>query len=131
MFKLIEHTEALRHQNRRSGEMVFEKGHDSDGLIYVVLEGEVCEMRKIQGTPTAVRTYSEGAFFGDIEVMSDAPVRLKNLMVKSTSARLAIMEKHYAVKLGSLYPEFFLILLKSSIDSLHGAETELLRRQNT
>jgi CRP-like cAMP-binding protein len=128
MFKLIEHTEALRHQNRRSGELVYERGQDCDGLIYVVLEGEICEMRKTQGNPTAARTLLPGALFGDIEVMSDAPLRLKSYVVKSVSARLAIMEKHYAVKLGSLHPEFFLILLKNSIDELHAAEVELLKK---
>lgn len=128
MFSLLDHVGGLSHQSKRAGDTVFSRGDEGAGSICVVLEGEVTEMRQSRGDLVAVKTLMAGDFFGDIEAMADAPSRLRTYQVQSPTARVAFMEKSYAIKVGSLYPEFFLILLKNSVDELHAAEQELLKR---
>lgn len=127
MFNLLEHTGGLSQQSRKSGDVVFSRGEETGGLLGIVLEGEVAETRKSDGAQTTLKLLPAGRIFGEIEVMAEAPKRLRTFVVKSPTARIAFMDKERAIKLGSLYPEFFLILLKRSIDELHEAEQELLK----
>lgn len=127
MFNVLEHTGGLSQQSRKLGDVIFSRGDETNGLLGIVLEGEVAETRKSDGAETTLKLLPAGRIFGEIEVMAEAPKRLRTFVVKSPTARIAFMDKERAIKLGSLYPEFFLILLKRCIDELHGAETELLK----
>lgn len=131
MFKLIDHIGASRQATRRAREAIYSRGDATDGYIYCVIEGEVSEVPNKTGSLEPMKTLPAHSFFGDIEVMSGAARRLKSYVAKSGSVRIALIEKSYAVKVGSIYPEFFLILLKSSIDALQSAESEWFKRQST
>ena len=131
MFDLLNQAKALPHRHVRIGDIIYSRGDSTDGNIYIVLEGEISEYRKIRGEIRAVRNIYAGQFIGDIEVMASHSNRLKSYLVKSSFARLAILEKQMVTKLGAMFPEFFLILLKSSIDNLQYAEFELVNRKIT
>lgn len=127
MFSILEHTGGLSQQSRKLGDVVFSRGEDTSGLIGIVLEGEIAETRTVDGAEVVLKMLPAGRLLGEIEIMAEAPKRLRTFVVKSPTARIAFMDKERATKLGSLYPEFFLMLLKRSIDELHEAEQELIR----
>ena len=131
MFDLLNQAKALPHRHVRIGDTIYSRGDVSDGNIYIILEGEISEFRNIRGEVRAIKNIYAGQFVGDLEIMAGYPSRLKSYLVKSSFARLAILEKQMAIKLGALFPEFFLILLKSSIDNLQYAEFELINRNIT
>ena len=126
MFDLLVQAEAMPHRHLRAGQTVYAQGQASDGNIFVVIEGAVTELFGEGGKTTSVREYGPGSFFGDVEVLSGSPERLRTLKITSNSVTLALMNQHNSRVLGGLYPEFFLSLLKSAIDNLNSAEKMFL-----
>jgi len=127
-FDLLLQAEAMPHRHLRSGDYVYRAGKECDGHIFVVVEGVVVEVDGKEG----FRWGSEieaGGFFGDVEVMAGANVRVQSFKVKTNSATLAIMDKRALNLVGGLHPQFFLQLLRSSIDNLNRAETLLLGKK--
>jgi CRP-like cAMP-binding protein len=126
MFDIIAQAETLPHRHLRAGDYIYRVGKPCDGNIFVVVEGTVIEVDDTE-TFRYGTEIDAGGIFGDIEVMSGCENRLQTFKVKSLSLTLAIMDKRAVQLLGGLYPEFFLKLLKSSIDNLHQAEQILLQ----
>lgn len=129
MFDLLIQADAMPHRHLRQGDSVYKEGQDSDGYIFVVIDGTVTEFVGAGQWMGSVREYGPGAFFGDIEVLSGSDKRLRTMKVTSTSLVLAIMNQHNSRVLGGLYPEFFLNLLRSSIDCLIASENALIERK--
>lgn len=125
MFDLIHQGKAMPQRHLRAGDYVYRAGKPVDGNMYIVLEGEVVQVDNKEGFMPGTEL-GAGAFFGDIELMSESEIRLQTFKVKSMSVTLAIMDKK-AVKLtGGLHPQFFLSLLRSAIDNLNNAERFLI-----
>lgn len=125
MFDLIQQGKALPQRHLRAGDFVYRAGKPVDGNLYIVLEGVVAALDNQEGFILGSEL-EPGAFFGDVEIMSESEIRLQTYKVKSMSATLAIMDKR-AVKLtGELHPQFFLNLLRSAIDNLNRAEQYLI-----
>lgn len=116
----------MPHRHLRQGDIVYKEGQSCDGNIFIVIDGTVTEFVGVAPKMSSVKEFTPGAFFGDIEVLSGSDVRLRTMKVTSTSLALAIMDQHNSRVLGGLYPEFFLHLLRSSIDNLNTAEKSLL-----
>lgn len=129
MFDILVQADAMPHRHLRQGDTVYKEGQNCDGNIFIVIEGTVTELVGAGAQLSSVKEFTVGAFFGDIEVLSGSAVRLRTMKVTSTSLVLAIMDPHNSRVLGGLYPEFFLHLLRSSIDSLNLAEKTLLERR--
>ncbi len=129
MFDLLVQADAMPHRHLRQGDTVYKEGQDCDGNIFIVIDGTVTELVGQGPKVNSVKEFTAGAFFGDIEVLSGSAVRLRTMKVTSTSLALAIMDPHNSRVLGGLYPEFFLHLLRSSIDNLNHAEKSLLERR--
>ena len=128
MFDLLLQADAMPHRHLRQGHSVYKENQECDGNIFIVMDGEVTEYVGTGPKMATVREYTAGMYFGDIEVISGSPIRLRTLKVTTGSAALAIMNQHNMRVLGGLYPEFFLSLLRSSIDQLNGAERALIDR---
>ena len=126
MFDLLVQADAMPHRHLRQGDVVYKEGQSCDGNIFIVIEGTVTELVGTGTKLSSVKEFTAGAFFGDIEVLSGSAERLRTMKVASTSLVLAIMDQHNSRVLGGLYPEFFLHLLRSSIDNLNIAEKSLL-----
>ena len=126
MFDLLVQADAMPHRHLRQGDVVYKEGQSCDGNIFIVIDGTVTEFVGAAPKMRNVKEFTAGAFFGDIEVLSGSPERLRTMKVASTSLVLAIMDSHNSRVLGGLYPEFFLHLLRSSIDNLNTAEKSLL-----
>jgi CRP-like cAMP-binding protein len=127
-FDILLQAEAMPHRHLRSGDFVYRAGSENDGHIFVVVEGVVAEVdgKEKFRSGTDIKA---GGFFGDVEVMSGAAARLQSFKVKTNSATLAIMDKRALNLIGGLHPQFFLQLLRSSIDHLNRAETLLLGKR--
>lgn len=119
----------MPHRHLRQGDTVYKEGHSCDGNIFIVIDGTVSEFAGQGQKLHSVKEFTAGSFFGDIEVFARSDVRLRTMKVTSTSLALAIMDQHNSRVLGGLYPEFFLHLLRSSIDNLNLAEKSLLERR--
>lgn len=119
----------MPHRHLRQGDTVYKEGHSCDGNIFIVIDGKVTELVGAGPKVISVKEFTAGSFFGDIEVLSGSDFRLRTMKVSSTSLVLAIMDQHNTRVLGGLYPEFFLQLLRSSIDNLNQAEKSLLEKK--
>lgn len=128
-FNLLSEARNLPKRHLRQGSYLYRTGDKCDNNIYIVVEGTLVEVDHKEafkfGTDTAA-----GGLVGDIEVMAGATERLQTWKAKSADVTLAIMEKRAADLIGSLHPEFFLTLLRSSIDNLNTAERDLIQGQN-
>jgi CRP-like cAMP-binding protein len=127
-FDLLKEARTLPVRHVRQGGYLYRSGDLCNGNIYIVVEGTMVQVDRqeafIFGTETG-----PGGVIGDIEVMSGAPERLQSWKAKSLDVKLAILEKRAADLMGSLHPEFFLLLLKSAIDHLNAAERKLIEKQ--
>ncbi|MFO1471864.1 MAG: cyclic nucleotide-binding domain-containing protein [Turneriella sp.] len=129
MFDLLVQADAMPHRHLRQGDAVYKEGQACDGNIFIIIDGTVTEIAGSGQKQRSVKEFTVGAFFGDIEVLSGADMRLRTMKVTSTSLVLAIMDQHNSRVLGGLYPEFFLHLLRSAIDNLNVAEKSLLEQR--
>ena len=125
MFDLAHHAKTFPQRHLRSGDFVYRAGKVTDGNLFVVLEGTVVELDDQEAFKPGTEIEA-GGFFGDVEVMSGSENRLQTFKVKSMSATLAIMDKKSINLTGGLHPQFFLNLLRSSIDNLNRAEQHLI-----
>ncbi len=124
-FDLLREARKLPHRHLRQGSYLYRAGDKCDNNIYIVFEGTMVQVDHKEGFKFGTDT-GAGGLIGDIEVMAGATERLQTWKAKSTDVTLAIMDKRAADLVGSLHPEFFLMLLKSSIDNLNAAERELV-----
>ncbi len=129
MFDLLVQAEAMPHRHLRQGDIIYKEGQQCDGNIFIVIDGIVTELVGQGLNLNTVKEFTAGSFFGDIEVLSGSDLRLRTMKVTSVSLVLAILDQHNSRVLGGLYPEFFLHLLRSSIDNLNLAEKNLLEYQ--
>lgn len=126
LFDILVQADAMPHRHLRQGDTVYKEGQACDGNIFIVIDGTVTELVGSGAKLSSVKEFTPGSFFGDIEVLSGSPQRLRTMKVTSTSLVLAIMDQHNSRVLGGLYPEFFLHLLRSAIDHLNAAEKSML-----
>ncbi len=127
-FSLLTEARNLPKRHLRQGSFLYRSGDKCDNNIYIVVEGTLVQIDHNEGFKFGTDT-GAGGLVGDIEVMSGANERLQTWKAKSADVTLAIMDKRAADLVGSLHPEFFLTLLKSSIDNLNAAERELVEKQ--
>ena len=127
-FNLLTEARDLPKRHLRQGSFLYRSGDKCDNNIYIVVEGTLVQIDHNEGFKFGTET-GAGGLVGDIEVMSGANERLQTWKAKSVDVTLAIMDKRAADLVGSLHPEFFLMLLKSSIDNLNAAERELVEKQ--
>jgi hypothetical protein len=125
MFDLVHYAKTLPQRHLRGGDFIYRSGKPTDGNLFIVLEGTVVELDEQEGFKFGTEI-EVGGFFGDVEIMSGSENRLQTFKVKSMSATLAIMDKRAINATGGLHPQFFLSLLRSSIDNLNSAEQSLL-----
>ncbi len=125
MFDLAHYAKTLPQRHLRSGDYVYRAGKPTDGNLFVVLEGTIVELDDKEAFKFGT-DIEPGGFFGDVEAMSGSEIRLQTFKVKSVSATLAIMDKKTINLTGGLHPQFFLNLLRSSIDNLNRAEQHLI-----
>jgi len=127
-FNLLTEARNLPKRHLRQGSYLYRSGDKCDNNIYIVVEGTMVQLDHKEAFKFGTDT-SAGGLVGDIEVMAGAAERLQTWKAKSADVTLAIMDKRAADLVGSLHPEFFLTLLKSSIDNLNAAERELIHGQ--
>ncbi len=125
MFDLLQQAKAMPQRHLRAGDYIYRAGKPFDGNLYIVLDGEVVRIDNQEGFIPGSEL-GAGAFFGDIELMSESEIRLQTFKVKSMSATLAIMDKKAVKLIGGMHPQFFLSLLRSAIDNLNNAERFLI-----
>lgn len=124
-FDLLKEIASLPKRNLRQGSFLYRTGDKCDNNIYVVVEGTLVEVDQHEAFRFGTDT-QRGAIIGDIEVMAGAQERLQTWKAKSEQATLAIMDRRAADLIGGMHPEFFLALLRSSIDNLNSAEKNLV-----
>jgi CRP-like cAMP-binding protein len=129
-FDLLKEAKNLPRRHLREGSYLYRIGDPNDQHMFVVLSGTLIEVDKneafIKGNEV-----TPGGLVGDIETMSKAPIRLQSYKCLTKEAVLAIVEKREADLMGSLHPEFFLLLLKSAIDKLNAAECLLSKDKDS
>lgn len=128
-FNLISEARTLPRRHLRQGSYLYRAGDKCDNNIYIVVEGTMIQIDRNEAFKPDTEI-TAGGLIGDIEVMAGAGERLQSWKAQSTEVILGIMDRRAADMLGSLHPEFFLILLKSSIDKLAAAERELVKGQH-
>lgn len=128
MFSLTSHSKSMGVRIGRKGDVIFSKGDPSDGLMFVVLEGEIEEFEESDGLKMVTQKISPGGFFGELEPITGYSRRIGSYQVSSGSVRLGTMDQTAIVKIGAMSPELFLLLLKSSIDQLETAEQRIRDR---
>lgn len=126
-FDLRKEAHDLPKKHLRQGSYLYRFGDPCDKNIYVVVEGTMVQVDQTEAFCPGSEA-GPGAIIGDIEVMSDCPQRLESWKAKSVDVRLAYLDKRAATLMGSMYPEFFLLLLKRSIDNLNIAERKLVEK---
>lgn len=126
-FDLLREAKSLPARHLRQGSYLYRVGDPCDGNIYVLFEGELVEVDQNE-TFKPNGSAKIGELVGDIEVMSHCPRRLQSWKARSERVALAVIDRRAVESLGSLHPEFFIILLKSAIDNLTRAERELIER---
>ncbi|MCB1191075.1 MAG: cyclic nucleotide-binding domain-containing protein [Leptospiraceae bacterium] len=115
----------------RNGEIVFEQGEYSNGIMYFVFEGELSVLKTKQGKKKAeeIGVLEPGAFFGEMALIKSTP-RMATIMVKSPKAKLGVIDKNSFIKLSKTSPGFLFILLKSVIERLYASEERLEELRN-
>ncbi|GAB4422029.1 MAG: hypothetical protein OHK0011_00390 [Turneriella sp.] len=129
-FSLLTEAHNLPKRHLRQGSYLYRAGDPCDNNIYIVVEGTMVQVDVNEAYKFGT-DMGAGGLIGDIEVMAEAKERLQTWKAKSTNVTLAIMDKRAADITGSMHPEFFLTLLKSSIDNLNAAERELIQLQGS
>lgn len=126
-FDLLSEARKLPKRYLRQGGYLYRRGDKCDNNIYIIVDGTIARIDE-NGTFRLGTDAGPGALVGDVEVMAGATERLQTWKAKSPDVTLAIMDKRAADFVGGTHPEFFLLLLKSSIDNLHTAERELIEK---
>lgn len=128
-FSILQAAANLPKRQLRQGSVLYRAGDKCDNSIYLVVEGTLILLDGNEGFRPG-REVEKGGLVGDIEVMSGAPERLQSYKAKSEQVTLAVLDKRAADLIGSMHPEFFLVLLRSAINQLDTAERELIAKDS-
>lgn len=102
---------ALETRDYEIGELIVEEGQSGDQM-YLVAEGEVEVIVTIGGVPTAVAILTEGDFFGEASLLSNAP---RNATVRSlTATNCLLLSRAHLNKLVVEHPS-----VMASIESIY------------
>jgi CRP-like cAMP-binding protein len=111
--KLIE---SVKRVELAAGEILFRQGDDADAL-YVVADGEVCVLvSKDEGPSLEVARLGDGAFFGEISIVTSQP---RNATIQATTeTQLLAIDRHTVSDLVEDSPQVLTILLRFLRDRL-------------
>jgi CRP-like cAMP-binding protein len=91
------------------GQVLFRQGDPGDAL-YVIAEGEVVVLAKVDGVDREVGRLGDGAFFGEIALLTSQP---RGATIRaSSSARLLALRRDDLARLLERSPEIVKILLR-------------------
>lgn len=116
----------MGHHRARQNDIVYKRGQESDGLIYVIMEGEIEEIRIFPKGIVPVRTLAAGEHFGELEVLTDMQIRMQSFIAKSSYVKFGTLDKVMIKRLGGMFPDLYLHFLQSCVQKLHQAESELI-----
>lgn len=108
----------------RQGEFIFQEGDVSNGKMYFIFEGELSVLKKRPTGLEEIGTLAAGSFFGEIALIKAKP-RMASVKVKSTVAKLGVIDKESFLRLSKNSPGFLFVLLKSVIERLTYAEERI------
>lgn len=130
MFKFDRIIGNMGHHRARQGDLIYKRGSDSDGLIYVIMEGEIEEIRIYPKGTVGLQELTVGDHFGELEVFTDLQIRLQSFIVKSSYVKFGTLDKVIIKRLGGIFPDLYFHFLQSVVQKLHKSESELIKLEN-
>ncbi|MCB1190521.1 MAG: cyclic nucleotide-binding domain-containing protein [Leptospiraceae bacterium] len=103
------------------GQKIFSEGDDKNSTMYYLLSGK---LMVLQGETEIISTIEEGEFFGEYALIYQSS-RTSSVVVESSMARIAKIDKDIFQKICSLRPSFLITLLKNSLERLVVAERKI------
>jgi CRP-like cAMP-binding protein len=121
---IFEYVNNLAVDIRKEGDSVFDQGDESDGRMYFVAEGELAVIREIDGEPHELNRLKEGAFFGEMAIISRSK-RTATIKVVSKKAKLGYLDEEVFMRIGRTNPVFLYSLLKLVIQRIGMIEDQI------
>lgn len=121
---IFEYVNNLAVDIRKEGDSVFDQGDESDGRMYFVAEGELAVIREIDGEPHELNRLTEGAFFGEMAIISRSK-RTATIKVVSKKAKLGYLDEEVFMRIGRTNPIFLYSLLKLVIQRIGMIEDQI------
>lgn len=124
--ELILIDESLEQTQVLTDETIFAEG-DSAAHLYIIAEGEVQLVKKIDGTPRKIREIGRGNYFGEVALFDDAP--LWDSAIALTDCTLLKLEKNRFLSLITQRPHMILEICRFLTRRLR--ETDRYRSENS